>query len=126
MTDEIPTVDSLDSSILDDTKKLLGLDSEYDAFDKDVTININSAFAKLNQLGVGPSNVFSISGKKEVWRDFTSDSVDYGMIKMYIYLNTRLSFDLPQNSFLVSAIKEQVTELEWRLNMESEFNKSDV
>lgn len=126
MTDEIPTVDSLDSSILDDTKKLLGLDSEYDAFDKDVTININSAFAKLNQLGVGPSNVFSISGKKEVWRDFTSDSVDYGMIKMYIYLNTRLSFDLPQNSFLVSAIKEQVTELEWRMNMESEFNKSDV
>lgn len=126
MTDETPTVDSLDSSILDDTKKLLGLDSEYDAFDKDVTININSAFAKLNQLGVGPSNVFSISGKKEVWRDFTSDSVDYGMIKMYIYLNTRLSFDLPQNSFLVSAIKEQVTELEWRLNMESEFNKSDV
>lgn len=126
MTDETPTVDSLDSSILDDTKKLLGLDSEYDAFDKDVTININSAFAKLNQLGVGPSNVFSISGKKEVWSDFTSDSVDYGMIKMYIYLNTRLSFDLPQNSFLVSAIKEQVTELEWRLNMESEFNKSDV
>ena len=34
----------MEDSILNDIKKLLGLDDEYDVFDTDIIIHINSVF----------------------------------------------------------------------------------
>ena len=45
---------SMDDSILDTIKQLLGIQYDYTAFDTDIIVHINSAFMALNQLGVGP------------------------------------------------------------------------
>ena len=41
-------------SILTSIKKLVGIAEDYTVFDTDFIIYINSAFATLNQLGIGP------------------------------------------------------------------------
>lgn len=107
------------NSILLTVKKMLGIAEEYKAFDIDVITNINSVFLTLNQLGVGPSG-FQITDESEEWSDFVDPAKMPG-IQTYVYLRTRLLFDPPTNSFLVDAIKKQVDEFEFRLNVQAEY-----
>ena len=48
-------------SILTSIKKLLGITEDYEHFDEDLIMHINSVFMILSQLGVGPASGFSIS-----------------------------------------------------------------
>ena len=61
------------NSILTAIKKRLGIDGEYDHFDDDLIMDINSVLSILCQLGVGPSSGFSIEGACEEWSDFVPD-----------------------------------------------------
>ena len=106
----------MSDSILTSIKKLLGITEEYTHFDADVTMHINRAFMTLYQLGVGPSTPFSISDSSATWSDFLGDSKDLEGIKIYIYEKVKLIFDPPQSSAAISALKEDISELEWRLN----------
>jgi hypothetical protein len=108
------------ASILDSTKKALGLSFEYDVFDSDIIMHINSAFSTLNQLGLGPEEGFMIEDDHETWDTFLGNDKRLNSVKSYVYLRVRLLFDLPGNSFAVSAMKEQIQELEWRLNVQRE------
>lgn len=114
----------MDNSILTDIKKLLGLPAEYDVFDQDIILHINSVFFKLRQLGVGPEKAFSITADKTQWSDFSTEMVDYEAIKTYIYMNVRLIFDPPQNSFVVNALQDQIKEYEWRLLTEGSLRNT--
>ena len=111
-------------SILLTVKKMLGIAEEYHAFDLDIIIHINSVFLNLNQLGVGPTTPFQITGDEEVWSDFVDVSKVPG-VQTYIYLKTRLLFDPPTNSFLVDSIQKQIAELEWRMNVQVETPPSE-
>lgn len=104
-------------SILTSTKKVLGIDAAYDAFDLDIITHINSAFNTLHQLDVGPIDGFFITGADEVWQSFTENNVFLNSVKSYVYLRVRMLFDPPATSFHLEAIKEQIRELEWRLNV---------
>lgn len=104
-------------SILISTKKVLGIDAAYDAFDLDIMTHINSVFNTLHQLGVGPNDGFSITGDDEVWQSFTENNVLLNSVKSYVYLRVRMLFDPPATSFHLEAVKEQIRELEWRLNV---------
>ena len=46
-------------SILTSIKKLLGIAEEYQVYDADLIMHINSVFSILTQLGVGPADGFS-------------------------------------------------------------------
>lgn len=104
-------------SILDGTKKILGIDSAYDAFDTDVIVHINSVFSTLTQLGIGPVEGFMIEDETSKWEEFIGIDNNLNAVKTYVYLRVRLLFDPPTNSFLVASLNEQVKELEWRLNV---------
>lgn len=110
----------MNDSILNSTKKLLGLDEAYTAFDLDVIVHLNSTFAVLHQLGVGPEESFAISGATETWDDFLGTIKNVNSVKTYVYLRVRMFFDPPATSFALSAMKEQITEFEWRLNLATE------
>lgn len=112
----------LEDSILKSTKKLLGIADDYDAFDLDVVMNVNSAFMSLRQLGVGPDAGFLVQGDLETWGDYfgAEGFTNFEMVKTYVYLKTKLAFDPPQTSFGIEAIKEQIREHEFRLNHEAE------
>lgn len=108
-------------SILSTIKKLLGIDEDYAHFDPDIIIYINSAISALRQIGVGPSEGYSIVGAEETWEDYLKEKLPLLTdATNYIYLKTRIIFDPPANSFVLDAIERTIKELEWRLNFEVE------
>lgn len=107
-------------SILTSIKKLLGIAEDYNQFDPDLIMHINSVFSILNQLGVGPSEGFSISDSYAVWDDFIPDNPKQNLVKSYIYLKVRLLFDPPLTSAVIESINKQINECEWRLNVIAE------
>lgn len=108
-------------SILQSIKKLLGITSDYTAFDADIIMHINSVFMILKQLGLGPAQGFSITDDTSVWTDYIpSDNVNFEAIKSYIYLKVKLLFDPPLSSAVMECMKQMINELEWRLNIEVE------
>lgn len=108
----------MEDSILISTKKILGLDFDYTAFDLDVITHINSAFSTLNQLGVGPVNGFFIEDDTAVWSDISDlPPNQLHMVKTYIQLKVRSVFDPPQAGYAITAMQEQIREFEWRLNI---------
>lgn len=113
----------LDGVILDDIKKLLGLDKDYDVFDLDTIIGINTVFGNLQQLGVGPKEAFQVMDNTETWSEFYSHlgvETNYSQIKSLIFMKVKLMFDPPTTSFALDSYKNQIAELEWRLNVEAE------
>ena len=109
-------------SILTSIKKLLGIPEDYEHYDADIIMHINSVFMILNQLGVGPSNGFSITDKTDVWSNFISDNDNLEAVKSYVYMKVRLLFDPPLSSAVMECMNRMISELEWRLNSEAESN----
>ena len=91
-------------SILTSIKKLLGITEEYEQFDQDIIIHINSVLSVLTQLGVGPTEGFSIKDEKSVWTDFIEDGLKLEAVKSYVYLKVKLLFDPPPSSLVSVSI----------------------
>lgn len=107
-------------SILTSIKKLLGIEEEHKFFDDELIIYINSVFATLIQLGLGPKEGFAIESEFDTWDSFLDNQSDLNSVKTYIYMKVRLMFDPPQMGYLIDAINKQCEELEWRLNLQVE------
>lgn len=110
----------MEDSILNTTKKILGIDAAYTAFDLDIITHINMVFTTLNDLGVGDPLGFMIMSDEEKWQDFTMDVLQQNAVKTYVFLRVKLAFDPPQTSFHIASLEKQVQELEWRLNVRRE------
>ena len=108
---------SVRSSILGSTKAMLGIVPEYTVFDDQLIMLINSQFSTLFQLGVGPEDGFEIEGEDETWKDYLEDNKLLKLVITFVHLNVRLMFDPPTNSFAVDAIKKQIDEYTWRINV---------
>ena len=110
-------------SILDSIKKLLGIQPEYTSFDEDIIVAINTSFATLNQLGVGPEGGYMIEDNTQTWNDYIT-TTNLNMVKTYVHLKSRLLFDPPTGGVL-DAIKNQLAELEFRLYVEVDPKVND-
>lgn len=107
-----------DQSILDSVKKVIGMDPSYTAFDIDIIMHINTQFSKLYNLGVGPKNAaFEIEDKNATWSDFLQGKTNINMAKTYVCMAVRLIFDPPPTSFGIEAVKTEIQEMGWRLNV---------
>ena len=111
-------------SILTSIKKLLGIPEEYTAFDADLLIHINSVLAILTQMGIGPSNGFTIADSYAKWSDFIPDNnLTLESVKSYIYLKVKILFDPPDRTNVLESTNRMIRELEWRLYVEAEALK---
>ena len=107
-------------SILGSTRKLIASD---DDFDIDLITHINTVFAKLQQMGVGPEGGFSISDDTTEWSAYTDNEPILNMVKTYMTLQVKLYFDTSTTgSHVIDLMKEQSSELEWRLNAACDYN----
>lgn len=112
----------MDQSILTSIKKLLLIEEDYDYFDPDIIIHINSVLRICNQIGIGKRN-FSIGSAEEKWSDFIDiDPNRYydfpiDTVKSYVYLRVKQLFDPAANSFVVTSFENQIKELEWRMQV---------
>lgn len=111
----------METSILLSTKNVLGVAADYTVFDDAILMHINTAFSTLTQLGVGPTEGFTVEDADDEWEDFIDpDDHQYQAAKSYVYLKVQMLFDPPQTSYLIAAKQKQIEELEWRLNVHRE------
>lgn len=104
-------------SILTSVKKMLGITEEYTQFDADIIMHINSIFMVLNQIGVGPEEGFFIEDETVTWFEYVKSAKELQAIKSYMFLRVRMLFDPPTSSIVMEAMKQQASELEFRLNI---------
>ena len=117
-------MDEISNSILGTIKKLIGIDKDYGVFDVDLIVAINSSFMILNQLGIGPEKPFSITDESATWKDFFGDEEIFALAKSYIYLRTKLLFDPPSSGVSHEAVERQISEFEWRMHVQADYNDS--
>lgn len=105
-------------SILTSIKQQLGIVEDYDAFDNELIIHINSVLRILNQMGVGKTG-FNISDSSSTWSDFLGEhEKDLSDVKTYVYLKVRTIWDPPTVGSHVTAMENMIKELEWRINVQ--------
>lgn len=112
----------MEESILTSIKALLGIGEDYTQFDTELVLLINGAISKLIQVGVGPDEGFTISGVTETWDELFDNAKNVEMAKTYIYLDVRVLFDPPSNSFVVDAFNKEKDELASRLTWQWDAN----
>ena len=111
----------MNESILTSIKKLLGIAEEYEQFDTDIVLDINTALSVLCQLGAGPKEGFSITDKSTAWSDFMGNDPRLNLVKSYVHMKVRLMFDPPTSSAVTDAINKTISELEWRIQAVADF-----
>lgn len=108
----------MSNSVLNSTKKKLGLTADYQYFDEDQLYDyINLAFSELHQLGAGPVNGYYVDDPLDDWNGFTQDIPLQNLVKSYVYIRVRLLFDPPTTSFVLDSLNKQLDELKWRINV---------
>jgi hypothetical protein len=108
-------------SILTSVKEFLGPGADDTHFDPQIIMHINSVFADLEQLGVGPSGGFAIEDDTSVWTEYLpKDSKKFESVKSYIFLRVKLLFDPPLNAAVLESMQKQADKWEWRLNHAAE------
>lgn len=104
-------------SILTSAKKLSGVNKEYEHFDEEIIMYVNSVFLVLKQLGVGPSTGFVITDESSTWKDFLPDDKDRILresVKSYMGAKVKMQFDPPTNSSHLESLQRTIDEFEWR------------
>lgn len=113
----------MEHSILNSTKKMLGVAPDYDAFDTDIITHINTAFSTLNQIGVGPAEGYEIWDADATWDEFLGVHISpkkLNSVRTLVFVKVRMFFDPPTTSYLLNAYEKQIAELEFRVSIEGD------
>lgn len=113
----------MQESILTSIKEMIGgLDEAHDEFDTDIINHINTTLFSLTQMGVGPSDGFSIKDATTTWSDFLlGNEKKFEAVKTYVYLNVKILFDSASlSSATIDAYNRKMSEYEFRLNVAAE------
>lgn len=114
------------TSILNTTKKLLGINPEFKEFDKDLVVHINNAIFTLSQLGLDVPKDFFVTDETRTYEDLLENiPINQGPVSLYVFYKTRAGFDPPSNSYVLDDINKSTQELEWRIRLEIEDLKEE-
>lgn len=109
----------MDDSILVSIKQLLGIGDDT-SFDSEIILHINSVFSILDRIAPGFPKGFRITSSQDNWASYLPKDSYLDLVRTYVYMKVRLVFDPPTNSSLLSSLKENISEYEWRINDVSE------
>lgn len=110
----------MNDSVLDSVKLNLGIPIEYNHFDQQILLHLNSVLAVLPQLGIGSQEGFFVQDSSFTWGEILGDMAKpylYMYVKTYVCLRVRLLFDPPTSSGAIDAIERQLREFEWRITV---------
>lgn len=113
----------MQESILNTIKEMIGGSvEEHTYFDTDYITHINTTLFSLTQMGVGPSDGFSIKDNTATWSDFLGEKFKkLEAVKTYVYLNVKILFDSTSlSSGTIEAYNRKMSEYEFRLNVAAE------
>ena len=109
-------------NILATVKKLIGVHEDYDVFDDQLLIHINTAIHSVAQIGVESAQKKWVDNTA-IWSDIinqTTGLTNQEAVKSLIYMKVWLAFDPPRSGYVVEAIKEQINELTFRIYVEND------
>lgn len=112
----MPEEFTVENSILDDVKKIGGIEANYPQFDKDIIMHINTVFAILYQMGASETPII-ITSRNNTWDELLGSRTDLELIKTYVALRVRMMFDPPTSTPITTALKETIDELGWRISV---------
>lgn len=112
----------MSAKILDDIKSQLNISEDDNSFDNDLINYADMAFATLAQLGATGDEPFMIDENTE-WDSYPEQNNELRFVKVYVTVKVKLFFDPPSNSALMEALKEEIKELEWRINDLVDYQK---
>ena len=115
-------------NILDSIKKSIGIAPDYHPFDDELVMDINTVLGVLNQLGVGTIgytvklNPDDPEAESEgFWSEFLADEEDREItineVKTYVAKRVQVLFDPPTSGIYMDALKQVISELEFRINV---------
>lgn len=107
-------------SILVTIRTMLGYSDEYHPFDEEIKVFINMAIDYLRQIGPAISRQLIVTGEQQTWEDLLGSDRKLEMVKTYVWIKVRLLHDPPSNSFLVDALNKEASQLEWRINADTD------
>lgn len=114
----------MQDNILLSVKASLGLPAEYEPFDEEIILHINTILGVVNQLGVGVDGYEISSENQGSWDEFLAAEIEEGIslneVKSYVAKRVRLFFDPPTSGILMEAENKIISELEWRINVKKE------
>lgn len=101
-------------SILESVKDYLGVSDDVTAYDTEILMAINAVMIALKQFGIGPEEGYVVEGTYDTWDDLMGDNHPGG-VREYVCMRVRMLFDPPSNNQIMAALKEQISEFEWRI-----------
>ena len=128
MAEDLP-IDSdpkpIKGSILNDVKKVLGLDADYTPFDADIIMHINSTIMELEQLGVRSDrqNGYLVSDSSQTWEDYLGTDANLAAVQSYLYLSVQTLFDPPSLSSVLTARQQLLEKYAWRIMVQADHRK---
>lgn len=108
--------ESKPNTMFDDIKIMCNIPKTNSDFDTQIQIAANSVLSTLRQIGTFTGNLYFITSES-VWEDLETDQEIQAVVKEYVCLRTRLTFDPPQSSSLETALTGRIDELEFRINV---------
>jgi hypothetical protein len=113
------------SKILESIKAALGLQPDYDPFNTELLIHINSVVSDLNQLGVGPGLYQNevpvlIVTDTTTWADLLlEDKLEN--VKSYMFLRVKMLFDAAtMPPALITSYEKEIEKQEFRITVGSD------
>lgn len=113
----------MNESILETIAKAIGIGENYDYFNQELIMHINTILMGLRQIGIGPTTPYVVTDSTATWSDFLGDDKNFEAVKTYMCLRVKMLFDPPTSSSLMDAMNNQISEWEWRLSLEYETSK---
>lgn len=111
----------MEESILSSIKKMLGLTDDYNVFDQEILVHINTALFTLRQFGVGPDEGFDVEGLSETWGDFLGGKKTLlKAAKDFVFLSVKQMFDPSGSGTINNMQTDKLKELTYRLILEAE------
>lgn len=106
-----------DGKMLDTIKVGFGLQPDYNPFDAEILMHINSVLSTLNQLGVGPQEGI-IADSDTPWSALLEEDKRLENVKSYMFLRVKMLFDAnAMTQHVVAAYQKMIEELEWRITV---------
>lgn len=119
MVKKVGEIKMNEDNILISVKASLGLPANYDPFDAEIIMNINSILSIVNQLGIGKYGYEISAESPGSWDEFLEqenlDAISINAVKTYVAKRTMMLFDPPTSGILMNAMNENIKELEWRI-----------
>lgn len=111
------TESDVTESILNTIKKLRGVAIEDPYYDPDILLHINASIGRLDQLAdIGR---FKVTDKTQTWEEYLGvDSPYRSLVEEYMNLKVAMAFDMPATSFAIAAFKDQISELEFAIQVQ--------